>query len=177
MVTYSNPVQPRGNAWLGAALGVVAGLVILGLAWFALGGPASAQPVPSPSVAGTPTPTRSSAAATPTATASATPTGSASADVPGIVRELAAGSWVTVLDSLPQQGTTPQAALTRAAALSRDGFTASPVDTNAIAGLNPGFYAIAVTGLGSQADAYAVCDQMGVPRGARCYPREIQGAR
>lgn len=84
---------------------------------------------------------------------------------------------MTVLDSLPQQGTAPEAAVARASDLSKAGFTASAVDTNGLAGLNPGFFAIAVTGLGSQADAYTVCDRMGIPRGARCYPREIQGAR
>lgn len=188
-MTSFEPAPQRGNFWLGAALGVVSGLVIVALAWFALVDPSTAEPAPSPSAPATPasTPTappKPSATPTPsqTPTPVSSPSGSATPPAtpephPGIVRELPAGSWVTVLDSLPQAGTTPERALERAAELSKPGHQAVPLDASAFAGLNPGYYAIVIPGQASRDESYAVCDAIGTPRGDRCYPREIKGPR
>ncbi|QIK73354.1 hypothetical protein G7070_15145 [Propioniciclava coleopterorum] len=122
-MTQFEPAPQRGNLWLGVAMGIAAGLVIVVLAWFALVDPTTAEPAPSPTPqattppatthsptpTSTPTPTRTpTATPTPTATATDTPTSAPTAH-PGIVTELPKGSWVTVLDSLGQSGTTPSA--------------------------------------------------------------------
>lgn len=189
-MTSFEPVPQRGNFWLGAALGVATGLVIVVLAWFALLDPSTAEPAPSPSAPATPVttptpePSKPSASPTPSRTPTPDPTPTDTATPPptpephpGIIRELPTGSWVTVLDSLAQSGTTPERALERAAELSKPGYQAVPLDTNAFAGLNAGYYAIVIPGQGSRNDSYAVCDAIGTPRGDHCYPREIKGAR
>lgn len=179
------PVPPRGNFWLGAALGVVCGLVIVVLAWFALVDPSTGEPAPSPSAptpVATPSPSAARTSVTPSRAASPSASATASATPstephPGIVRELPAGSWITVLDSLPQSGTTPEQALARAAELSKPGYQAVPLDASAFQGLNAGYYAIVIAGQSSRNESYAVCDAIGTPRGDNCYPREIKGPR
>lgn len=188
---------PRGNLGLGIIMGVVVGALIVALAWFALLDPATAEPGPTPSPTETqasveptpseepsPTPTETpSESPTPEETTPAespspevtepTPTPEESTPPEGIITDLPAGSWVTVLDSLAQSGTTPEQALARAAELSHPDHQAIVIDTNAFPNLNPGYYAVVVPGQASRADSNAVCEAIGIPLGNNCYPRQI----
>lgn len=178
-MTLFEPAPQRGSPLLSLAMGIVVGLVIVVLAWFALIDPTTGEPAPSQG--GTPThtvkPTPAPKATTlPSQSPSPTHTPHESATT-GILTTLPTGSWVTVLDSLKQSGTTPERALQRAAELSKPGYTAVPLDTNAFVGLNAGYYAIVIPGQSSRADSHAVCDAIGTRRGDHCYPREIKGSR
>ena len=59
--------------------------------------------------------------------------------------------------------------------MAKGGYTPSAIDSDKIPGLKKGFYAIAVTNLGSYADVKTVCAAMGIPLGNKCYPRTIGG--
>lgn len=185
-MTHDAP-PARGNLGLGIAMGALVGAVLIMIAWFALDSPDAATPAPSPTptaTASTPSPSRTPSAsatpsATPTPTPSATdtptaaPTESAPPAPPGIVTSLPPG-WVTVLESLPKASTSPEQAVAKAAEWSQHGYTASVLDTDAFAGLTPGYYAIAITGQTGREDFRAVCAAYGQPA-TKCYPREIKG--
>ena len=189
-MTYDAP-PARGNLGLGVAMGALVGAIVILIAWFALDSPDAATPAPSPSPSASattsPSPTRTptvtpTPSTTPSATATATdtptvaPSEPASATPPappGIVTSLPAG-WVTVLESLPKASTTPEQAVAKAAEWSQHGYTASVLDTDAFAGLNRGYYAIAITGQTGREDFRAVCAAYGQPPN-KCYPREIKG--
>lgn len=179
-MTQFKPAPQPNSHWLSLAMGIVAGLVIVVLAWFAFVAPTTAEPSLGHQQKMPPTHTVKPAKNTPTReswhTPSATPT-PYGAEATGILTTLPAGSWVTVLDSMQKSGTTPQRALQRAAELSKAGHTAVPLDTNAIQGLNLGYYAIVIPGQTSRSESQAVCDAVGIPRGDHCYPREIKGSR
>ena len=196
---YQNP-QRRGSLPLGVVLGVIAGAILVMFAWFALFDdtdsatpaptPTSAQPSdpvespepaespepsesPSPTPEGTPDPAESP-------TPEATPDESAEPGdepIPGITTELPVGTWVTVLDSLPQGSVSAEQAIARAAELSRPGHTAIVIDTNRFEGLNANYWAVVIPGAESRAASNAVCEAIGLPVGNNCYPREIKGLR
>lgn len=181
----STSSAPRGNLLLGVIMGVVVGAIAVALAWFGLiddpdrGTPARS---PSPSAAAStpagPTGTPSaSGSPRPSPSGTPTPTGTpgTAAPLPGIVTELPEGSWIAVLDSPSQTTMTPEQALARAAELSKPGYQAVPVDTNRVPGMNPNYWAIAVVGKTSRAEAAAVCQAVGIPLGDRCYPRQVKG--
>lgn len=182
----ATPQQPRGSLPLGILMGAVVGAIVLAIVWFGagLGDSRTGTPVESPSPSPTPTQTQPSPTPTPTQTTPSvepTPEETASeepapeASVEGIVTELPVGSWITVLKSLRQSATTPEQALAQAAELSRPGYQAVVLDTNAFGNLKPGYFAIAIPGATSAADVTATCKAIGIPQGDHCYPREIKG--
>ena len=89
--------------------------------------------------------------------------------------ELPAGTWVPVLDSLPQGSVSAEQAIARPAELSRPGHTAIVIDTNRFEGLNANYWAVVIPGAESRAASNAVCEAIGLPVGNNCYPREIKG--
>ena len=186
-MSYNAPPS-RGSLPLGIVLGVVVGAIGVVFAWFArvddpdratpAQGPTPAastpqQPQPTPSSSATPS---ASATPTPTPSASATPTPTPEPTAhPGVVTELPAGTWVTVLASLPKNAVTPDQAVERAAKESRDGHTAIVLDTNEFEGLNAGYWAVVIPGADSREASNQVCRDLGIPLGNKCYPREVLG--
>ncbi len=177
----ATPQQPRGTLPLGILMGAIVGALVLVIVWFGagLGDSRTGTPAPSPSPS-SPTANHTGPSSTPTKTttpsASPTPEEVASAEpIEGIVTELPVGSWVTVLKSLPQSGTTPAQALAQASELSRPGHQAVVLDTNAFRNLNRGYFAIVIPGATTRAEVAATCAAIGIPLGDHCYPREIKG--
>ncbi|MFV0406265.1 MAG: hypothetical protein ACK5LN_05510 [Propioniciclava sp.] len=169
----------RGSLPLGVALGVAAGTGVSVLAWMLLptqpeGPRTTVLPVPSPtgSVATTdPAQAPSPGAATATVSPTATASGSAAPD--GIVRNLPAGSWVTVLKSLPQKVVSAEAALEQAESMGSPEHRPVVIDTNSFDKLNRDYWAVVVPGQSSRAESNAVCQALGIPLGNDCYPREL----
>lgn len=89
------------------------------------------------------------------------------------VRVLPAGSWITVLDSLPKNQRTEADAWSAANSLSSASAQVVVVDTDAINGLNPGYWAVAIIGSSSRAEATNLCALFGRPVGGTCYPRQV----
>ncbi|MBB1501298.1 hypothetical protein H5397_07640 [Propioniciclava sp. MC1683] len=172
---YQNP-QRRGSLPLGVVLGVIAGAILVMFAWFALFDDAdSATPGPTPTSAQPSDPVESpDPAESPEPDESAEP---GDESVPGITTELPVGTWVTVLDSLPQGSVSAEQAIARAAELSQPGHTAIVIDTNRFEGLNANYWAVVIPGAESRAASNAVCKAIGLPVGNNCYPREIKGLR
>ena len=172
---YQNP-QRRGSLPLGVVLGVIAGAILVMFAWFALFDDTdSATPAPTPTSAQPSDPVESpDPAESPEPDESAEP---GDAPIPGITTELPVGTWVTVLDSLPQGSVSAEQAIARAAELSRPGHTAIVIDTNRFEGLNANYWAVVIPGAESRAASNAVCEAIGLPVGNNCYPREIKGLR
>ena len=172
---YQNP-QRRGSLPLGVVLGVIAGAILVMFAWFALFDDTdSATPAPTPTSAQPSDPVESpDPAESPEPDESAEP---GDESVPGITTELPVGTWVTVLDSLPQGSVSAEQAIARAAELSRPGHNAIVIDTNRFEGLNANYWAVVIPGAESRAASNAVCKAIGLPVGNNCYPREIKGLR
>ena len=172
---YQNP-QRRGSLPLGVVLGVIAGAILVMFAWFALFDDTdSATPAPTPTSAQPSDPVESpDPAESPEPDESAEP---GDEPIPGITTELPVGTWVTVLDSLPQGSVSAEQAIARAAELSRPGHTAIVIDTNRFEGLNANYWAVVIPGAESRAASNAVCEAIGLPVGNNCYPREIKGLR
>ena len=172
---YQNP-QRRGSLPLGVVLGVIAGAILVMFAWFALFDDTdSATPAPTPTSA-----QPSDQVESPDHAESPEPDESAEPGdepIPGITTELPVGTWVTVLDSLPQGSVSAEQAIARAAELSRPGHTAIVIDTNRFEGLNANYWAVVIPGAESRAASNAVCKAIGLPVGNNCYPREIKGLR
>lgn len=181
----ATPQQPRGSLPLGILMGAVVGAIVLAIVWFGagLGDSRTATPAASPSPSPTqtvPSPAQTTPSLEPASeeTASEEPAPeepAPEASVEGIVTELPVGSWITVLKSLRQSATTPEQALAQAAELSRPGYQAVVLDTNAFGNLKPGYFAIVIPGAKSAADVTATCKAIGIPQGDHCYPREIKG--
>lgn len=86
------------------------------------------------------------------------------------------GSWVTVLDSVSQNAGTLAEARTIASSLSSQyGVTVYVVDSGSYPGLNPGYWAVLMTGYSSNEQARASCSQVGRVPGDDCYGRKIRG--
>lgn len=172
---YQNP-QRRGSLPLGVVLGVIAGAILVMFAWFALFDDTdSATPAPTPTSAQPSDPVESpDPAESPEPDESAEP---GDEPIPGITTELPVGTWITVLDSLPQGSVSAEQAIARAAELSRPGHTAIVIDTNRFEGLNANYWAVVIPGAESRAASNAVCEAIGLPVGNNCYPREIKGLR
>ena len=172
---YQNP-QRRGSLPLGVVLGVIADAILVMFAWFALFDDTdSATPAPTPTSAQPSDPVESpDPAESPEPDESAEP---GDEPIPGITTELPVGTWVTVLDSLPQGSVSAEQAIARAAELSRPGHTAIVIDTNRFEGLNANYWAVVIPGAESRAASNAVCEAIGLPVGNNCYPREIKGLR
>lgn len=166
---------PRGSLVIGLVLGVVVGMVLLGGTWALVGGGSRGVPAPtqSPTSAATgtrtPTATRS---ASPTVTPSPTPTPTSSLGV--AVTQLPSGTLFTVLESLPKVTTTLDAAFTRAAEF-QTGHASQVIviDTDAFPVFRPGYWAVGVAGATTRDESVAICAEFGVPRGDRCYSREV----
>ena len=187
------PPRPRGNLLLGILLGVIVGAIIGVLAWFALiDDPDSATPAPAqsptavesvepsvePSPEASPDPSASPTEdpAEPEEPASPEPSPEPTeGDNPEIVTELPA-SWVTVLASLPKNSTSADQAIALAQELTPSGRTTIVLDSNAFAGLTPGYWVVVIPGSSSGDEALAVCTAIGLqPKGNSCYARQIQG--
>lgn len=94
------------------------------------------------------------------------------ADAPeGIVRNLRSGSWITVFDSLPKSEYPVDVARERAKAMAAKGVVV--VDTDAVPGLNRGFWALAIVDAPTEKVARATCAEVGRAVGPTCYPRRI----
>lgn len=172
---YQNP-QRRGSLPLGVVLGVIAGAILVMFAWFALFDDTdSATPAPTPTSAQPSDPVESpDPAESPEPDESAEP---GDEPIPGITTELPVGTWVTVLDSLPQGSVSAEQAIARAAELSQPDHTAIVIDTSRFEGLNRNYWAVVIPGAESRAASNAVCKAIGLPVGNNCYPREIKGLR
>lgn len=185
----TSPVtEQRGNLMLGLVLGALAGIIAIVLAWFALvpRTAVTATTTPSPTAAST-EPAPADPASTPSAdatsapTSTATPVDSASpADTPSatpnpnVVTELQAGTWVTVLKSLPQGSVSAEEALAQAATMGNEMHRPVVLDSNAF-GFTPNYWVVAVPGAASAQDAVAVCTDLHIDDRNRCYPREVKG--
>ncbi|WP_342373410.1 hypothetical protein PCC79_07200 [Propioniciclava soli] len=190
----SNAPAPRGNLALGVALGAVVGILVVVFAWLQLV-PRTAEPAPdpvtSPTVATTPdattpvattpdatspAPEPSATTPSPTPTASPTPTPeatpSASAPPAGVVTELPAGTFVTVLRSLPQASVSAEEAMAQAAGMGNEQHRPVVLDSNAF-GFTPDYWVVAVPGAASSQAAVAVCDDLGISDRNQCYPRRV----
>ncbi|HHU39294.1 MAG TPA: hypothetical protein GXZ45_08455 [Propionibacterium sp.] len=197
---YQTPYQQaprRGNLPLGILLGVIVGAIVVALAWFAfVGDPDSATPAPTPSQtqpiesptpdespSPEPSPDAESPSPTPTETADESPTPTPepseteSAPPEGIVTELPTGTWVTVLDSLPQGSVSAEQAVARAEQLAKPGHEVIVIDTNRFEGLNRNYWAVVIPGAESRAASNDVCRDIGMAVGDTCYPREVKGPR
>ena len=172
---YQNP-QRRGSLPLGVVLGVIAGAILVMFAWFALFDDTdSATPAPTPTSAQPSDPVESpDPAESPEPDESAEP---GDEPIPGITTELPVGTWITVLDSLPQGSVSAEQAIARAAELSQPDHTAIVIDTSRFEGLNRNYWAVVIPGAESRAASNAVCEAIGLPVGNNCYPREIKGLR
>ena len=166
---YQTPYQQaprRGNLPLGILLGVIVGAIVVALAWFAfVGDPDSATPAPTPSQ------TQPIESPTPE------PSETESAPPEGIVTELPTGTWVTVLDSLPQGSVSAEQAGARAEQLAKPGHEVIVIDTNRFEGLNRNYWAVVIPGAESRAASNDVCRDIGMAVGVTCYPREVKGPR
>ena len=177
-MNHPDSSAPRSRFTTGLLAGVMSGLVVLGVIWLIVPRPPQqvVAPSPSPSVTTptasvTPTPTP-----TPTPSATPTPTATPSEPVAGVVTSLPKGSWIAVLGSMRKQNAPGEAAVSRAAQLSASGgHTVVAIDTDAIPGLTPGYYALAVTGLADRDAVRALCPSFGRPYGDTCYARQIGG--
>ncbi|MDN5571573.1 MAG: hypothetical protein L0G22_10035 [Propionibacteriaceae bacterium] len=189
-MTNSTPA-PRGNLVLGIVLGAVVGILLIVVAWLQLV-PRTAEPAESPAPTAESTPTTSptqSPTSAPTGEASehpeATPTISVPGDTPsaeapdgtvpeGVVTELPAGSFVTVLRSLPQGSVSAEDALAQAAGMGNEQHRPVVLDSNSF-GFTANYWVIAVPGADSSQAAVAVCEALGIGDRNQCYPRQVRG--
>ncbi|WP_432557972.1 hypothetical protein [Granulicoccus sp. GXG6511] len=88
------------------------------------------------------------------------------------VTGLPSGSWITVLDSMPKNQRSEQEAWAMADGLSGRAQVVV-VDSDRVAGLNGGYWAIAVTGSSSRNEANGWCSVLNRPVGGTCYPRQV----
>ncbi len=89
---------------------------------------------------------------------------------------LPAGSWVAVLDSMAKADGDARAARALADSLStRYGVRVLVIDSSRYSGLNPGWWAVVLTGFTSNKQARAACSSVGRTPGDACYGREITG--
>lgn len=89
------------------------------------------------------------------------------------VTSLPSGTWITILESLPKNENTLASAQARAAGMAGYGPKISVIDSDAIPGLNGGYWALGVTGYGSRDSATAICSTFGREAGGSCYPRQV----
>lgn len=89
------------------------------------------------------------------------------------VTSLPSGTWITILESLPKNENTLAAAQARATGMAGYGPKVSVIDSDAIPGLNGGYWALGVTGYGSRESATAICGTFGREAGGSCYPRQV----
>ncbi|NNG18856.1 hypothetical protein HJ590_04580 [Naumannella sp. ID2617S] len=180
-----------GRYWKAFGIAFVAQLLVLGLLVAALlggiyralidltgrgsgsGGVAvssSAPVVPTaPAVSTTSSASQTTAASAASTSSAPTPSPTPSSSA---VTSLPSGSWITVLDSLPKSQHAESEAGARANAL-RGSAAVQVVDSDRIAGLNAGYWALAVTGRSSRDQAAAVCGSFGRAVGGQCYPRQV----
>lgn len=94
------------------------------------------------------------------------------ATAPAVI-PLPVGSWITVLESLPQQEFSQEQAAARATSLSVAGYPVSVIDSDTVPGLNSGYWALGVPGSSSREAAVALCGVFGRQAGGTCYPRQV----
>ena len=99
-----------------------------------------------------------------------TPTAAASKTV----RSLPSGSWLTVLNSLPQAEKSEAEAQAEADALTSGSAQVVVVDSSAIPGLNGGYWAVSMVGFSNNDEARAACGRVGRSPGSTCYSRQVQ---
>lgn len=113
------------------------------------------------------------ASTTPTDTSSNSPTESTgdTGDHPAL-----AGTWVAVLDSFDQNQSDISQARSLASQISTSyGVQVYVVDSGDYAGLNPGYWAVILSGYSSNEQARASCAQVGREPSDACYGRHITG--
>ena len=89
------------------------------------------------------------------------------------VTSLPSGTWITILESLPKNENTLAAAQARATGMAGYGPKVPVIDSDAIPGLNGGYWALGITGYGSRESATAICSTFGREAGGSCYPRQV----
>lgn len=100
------------------------------------------------------------------------PTPSGTIDSPYV----AAGSWVTVLDSVSQSdGSLVEARAVANLVSAQYGATVYVVNSGSYPGLNSGYWAVVMIGYSSNEQARAACSQVGRVPGDDCYGRKITG--
>lgn len=173
------PPKPKGGKGLiiAGVLGLWALVIVLALALLVpRGGESADEPtegVVTESAAPSTEPGESVGADEPTE-ASPTPTPSASpTPTPEpAVETLPSGSWILVLDSLEKHKYDLREANIEAEILSGSQYV-EVLDSDAIPGLNGGYWALAVTGFSSRSDATEACEDLGRSVGGSCYPRQV----
>ncbi|GAA1711671.1 hypothetical protein GCM10009702_12620 [Propioniferax innocua] len=106
--------------------------------------------------------------ASPTSSSSGAPTPSPEP----AVETLPSGSWILVLDSLDKRKYDLREANIEAEILSGS-WHVEVLDSDAIAGLNGGYWALAVTGFSGRSDTTRACEDLGRSVGGSCYPRQV----
>ncbi|MBK9696156.1 MAG: hypothetical protein IPO80_01725 [Propionibacteriaceae bacterium] len=97
--------------------------------------------------------------------------GQEAADTPA----LAPGSWVTVLESISKDNDI-SVAREQAEAIDEEwGVDVDVLDSDVTPGLNPGWWAVVMTGFDSQGAAQEACAGVGRDNGGACYARRITG--
>ena len=182
-MTAPGSAQRSNGLGLGILAGAFTGALVIALVWL-LVVPRSdtAVPGPSPSPAMTsPAPSDSTTpSASTTPTAPVTPSGEPTPDLsvpPGedddVITELPSGSWVTVLKSLPQAGTSREQALELAKGYGNADHPARVLDTNAFPMLTPNYWAIVIPGSASRDESNLVCAALGLAVANNCYARQV----
>lgn len=165
------PTQPKRK--VGAAvIAVVAGLVLFAVlgATILLRGNGSGS-VASDAVTASPSAPVVTATATVVVSPRAQPSASASS---ATVRSLPSGSWLAVLESLPQAEQTESMAQAQATSLSTGAGSVVVVDSTAIPGLNPGYWALSLIGFSSSVEARDACARVQRSPGPSCYDRQVR---
>lgn len=159
--------KPRSKA-PAIAIGVIGVIAVVGL----IGGALSMKRPSTGSTVGATQPVTSSRTNASTTGASQTSTRQ-SAQGAGLARtSLQPGSWIAVLESLPKSDVTETDAAARIAGFGGSGPVVL-VDTDAVPGLNSGYWTLAIIDASSKEAARAACARVGRDVGPTCYPREI----
>jgi hypothetical protein len=85
----------------------------------------------------------------------------------------ASGTWILVLESMPQNEKSLPEAQAVANQLTVPGYDVVVVDSSTTSGLNGGYWAVSVVSFGSQDSAAAACASFSRAVGPTCYPRAI----
>lgn len=163
------PSRSSGPAILAAVAGfVVLALIVVGVIWqrSSVGDTAVVSATTTPVVTATAT-----VVVSPRAAPTVAPTAAAASKT---VRSLPSGSWLTVLNSLPQAEVAESAAQAEATTLSSGSATVVVVDSSAIPGLKPGYWAVSMVGFSSREQARDACSRVGRSPGATCYDRQVK---
>ena len=152
----ASPPEPRRLRPLGIAALMV---IVIGFLAATVGPALASRPSPTPTAA-------------PAEIGTTTPAGEPTAAPADLLRRLPDGSWVVVLESLPQSEWTTTQAVDVAAGLARGGRAPFVIDSDLHAGLNSGYLVVVDGPFADRTAAGAACAPLGREVGGSCYPRQ-----